>query len=602
MNHLFPAQKKAVQVLGSIMSKYNGAVLQGGEGVGKTLMACEIASNKGKTLWVAPAKVLKDLKEKREQYASEFNISTEIDFISYNKFAMLKHLPASKLRRYKLVVFDECHMLRNYSASYTKRFVKIGNPCLFLSGTPVIKSPKDFIYVLRKCGLWKGLTTKQLYIKYFDAQPSKFGDFMEFGEFQNKTSFQSNVDLVTYKIDHEDINPDMPNFDIHFEMVEGKYEKATDITEETATRLANGLEKVPYVVPLIRKHRRTNDISTSLVLCHFHETARAIHTKLGGILALNSSEVKKAFDEVQLNGGHIVTTTGLTSSSLDLNECNQVYMVESTYSFPLDRQSINRCRRIGKEYPVSVIYYTHSEEAPVIRSFQRKDMLLSEQAHSKMGPSSLARLEQCPGSYWLPDTLSKADYIAYAAHRGTIAHGIIERYLESGEEVCETLDSKVQYAIKKLRAERAKLTHTYDKWGCEVKVNASKIHEELWGTVDFFSYDCSNKVLTVIDYKNGTHDVPVKNNLQLLTYMLMITETYDIYPEKVILKIIQNNKTKTCKYDHNVVLYAHERVSKIIDKIMAAKNNPIEHLAEGECDFFCTARKYHDQIGGQEDE
>ena len=470
LKQLFKAQDQAVVVLNQTIDKYRGAVLQGEEGVGKTLVAKSVAQNKGKTLWVAPAGSLKDIKEKLDEYTAEFNIKADIELISYHGFANQEKLPTSKLGKYDFMIFDESHNLRNWSASWTKRFNRIkSGKFLFLSGTPMVKSPKDYIYVLRKCGLWKGLTTKQLYVKYFDAQPSNFGDFMEFGEFQNKASFESNVDLVTYKLSHKDIDKEMMDFKIDFKMIEGEYKKAKNIKEETKTRLENGLEKTKHVAPLIREHRRENDVSISLVLCHFHETAKALHKELGGTLALTADKVRKEFKNLAQNGGHLITTTGLTSCSLDLNECNNVYMVESTYSFANDRQSINRCRRIGKSGQVNVVYYMFDAEAPVIRSFQRKDMMPSDQAHSKLGPSSLARLEKCPGSYWLPDTLEKADYVAYAAHRGTVAHGILERYMASDEPICDTLDSKVKFAIRTLKKDRDNLPYSAT-WGCEVKV------------------------------------------------------------------------------------------------------------------------------------
>ena len=594
MNNLYPAQKRTVTILSKILEKYSGAVLQGEEGVGKTVMAATIAQDYDKVLWVMPAKAIKGPKgveSKLEKYKVEFKINPNVDCISYHGFASLKKISASQLSKYDFFIFDECHNLRNYSASWTQRFIRLKRECLFLSGTPVINTPKDFIYVLRKCGLWKGMTTKQLYAKYFDAKPSNYGDFLEFGEFQNKESFNANMKKVVCNLEHKDIDPDMPDIKIKVQMVDGEFEKAEDITEETKTRLNNGLAKVHDSVKYILKYDVENGIDTSLVLCHFHETAKAVHEKLGGKIALNSKDVAKEFKNLAENGGILVTTTGLTSCNLDLNECDTVHIVESTYSFPLDRQSINRCRRVGKKNEVTAIYYTYPDENPVIKSFQRKDML--DQAHSKMGPSSLARLEKCPGSYWLPDTLEKQDYVEYAAHKGHIAHEIVEEYVNNPKaEICETLEPNVKACIKHLREARRGAT----KWGCEVKVNADHIHEELWGTCDFFAWNEKSESLVVIDFKNGNYKVNVEDNLQLQTYALMVSHTYGLKPLTITTGIHQKGKLKVCIHKESMLKSVEERLKKFVESINAAKKNPIEHLNKGECDFFCTARKYHEQI------
>ena len=414
---LFPAQKKAVALLDDILRRYKGAVLRGEEGTGKTLMASTIAESYEKVLWVCPAGVIKDIRAKIDEY----KLDVDIDLISYHGFGNVNKISAKDMKQYDFMIFDECHNLRNYKASWTTRFVRLRGPqqYLFLSGTPLLKSPMDFMYVLRKCGLWAGKSTNDFKIRYFGATPSKFGDFLDIGEFQNATCFQTQVDKVTALIKHKDIDSNMPNMNLHFEMVEGDYEKPKDITKETTVRKEYGLRKVPQVAERIRAIRRENMGSkVSITLCHFHETAKGIHREIGGTLALTPKGVSQAIESAKFNGGHIVTTLGLTSSSYNFNECNTVFIVESTYSFPLDRQSINRCRRIGKTDEVDVYYFAYAGEAPLLKSFQRKYLTESIGNHAKMGPSKLARLEKCPGSYWLPDTLTKKDYIEIASAKG----------------------------------------------------------------------------------------------------------------------------------------------------------------------------------------
>ena len=587
---LFPAQQKTVALLDDTLKRYKGAVLRGEEGTGKTLMASTIAESYEKVLWVCPAFAIKDLRAKID----ECELDVDIDLISYNGFGNVNKISAKDMKQYDLMIFDECHNLRNYKASWTTRFVRLRGPqqYLFLSGTPLLKSPLDFMYVLRKCGLWAGKSTNDFKIRYFGAKPSKFGDFLEVGEFQNATCFQTQVDKVTAVIKHKDIDANMPNMNLHFEHIEGDYERPKDITKETTIRKEYGLRKVPQVAKRIKEIRRGNSQTrVALTLCHFHDTARRIHAELGGTLCLTPKRVAEAIEDAKFNGGHIVTTLGLTSSSYNFNECNTVFMVESTYSFPLDRQSINRCRRIGKVDEVDVYYFAYPGEAPLLKSFQRQYLTESVGGHAKMGPSKLSRLEKCPGSYWLPDTLTRKDYIEIASMKGTKNHEALERYINDPNADLDHAPREIVECVKYCRKQVSKA----DKSGVEVKVHAKHIHEELWGTADFFSYDAEKEKLIVLDYKNGSAPVAVEDNLQLQAYSAMISHTYKLPVKTLTTIIFQKNKMKHCTYRKNVIPLIEERLQIVVDKIAKAKKDPIAYLNKGKCDFFCTARAYHDQ-------
>ena len=593
---LFPAQARAVNFLHDTLKRFDGAVLRGEEGSGKTLMAAEIASEYQKCLWVCPARAIKDIEKKFK----EFKIGENITLMSYHAFGNLKKTPAKDFKQYNFMIFDECHELRNYRASWTTRFVKLKGTqqYLFLSGTPLLKSPKDFLYVLRKCGLWRGKPTEYFYRRYFGAEKSKFGDFLDkSGPFQNKTCYQTQVDKVTTVITKKDIDANMPDMNINIEVIEGEYEKPKDITEETKVRKAFGIKKVPLVADAIRRDRKQKGIKTSLTLCYFHKTANELHKILGGTLALNATEVQRAIEVCREETGNIITTVGLTNCSYDFNECDDVYIVESTYSFPLDRQSINRCRRIGKTNEVNVTYFTFAGEAPIVKSFQRQYLTESVSSHAKMGPSKLARLEMCPGSYWLPDTLTKQDYIEAAAERGTKNHAALERYVLDPVADLDECPKEIIPCVKYCR----KLSEGAELFKVEAKVNAHHIHEELAGSADFFAYYKDTKKLVVLDYKNGSASVAVEDNIQLLAYSLMISHTYNLEVDQLTTIIYQKDKMKHCTYRKNVIPSIESRLKRIVNAILDAEKNPIEHLNKGKCDFFCTARKYHDQQTGEKE-
>ena len=120
---LYPFQRKAVRVLKKILRNNSGAVLRADEGVGKTIITASLVETKH-TLMVVPARIIKGIREKLDQYAEE-GFKTYIDLVSYQTFADVSKLSSIDLQKYKYIVFDECHMLRNYKAGWTTRLCKL---------------------------------------------------------------------------------------------------------------------------------------------------------------------------------------------------------------------------------------------------------------------------------------------------------------------------------------------------------------------------------------------------------------------------------------------------------------------------------------------
>ena len=140
------------------------------EGIGKTIITASVVGTQS-TLMVVPARILKGIREKLDSYV-ERGFDTNIDLVSYHTFADVSKLTALQLQKYKFIVFDECHMLRNYKAGWTTRLCKLRHigldrRFLFLSATPMIKSPLDYIYILRKTGVFDYTTMEQIRIETF---------------------------------------------------------------------------------------------------------------------------------------------------------------------------------------------------------------------------------------------------------------------------------------------------------------------------------------------------------------------------------------------------------------------------------------------------
>ena len=583
---LTPKQKYTRIALEAVLEKYRGAVLRGDMGVGKTWIACDIASKYKNVLFVGKASSLADLRDKMSQYERDTGNLLNITAISYQGYANPKKMSTTQLSKYDLFIWDESHLLRNYSASYTTRYCRgTKGKHLHLSGTPLLNSPKDFLYVLRKCGLFE--STDWFYKQYFNSHKSRTGYWVH-GEFRNEDCYQNHVDRVCVELHKKDVQSDMP--DILFNVVDlpGKYSPPEDITKETKTRIEAGLTKVKGAAKHISKTLRETGATRGLILCYFHEVAKKVSEELGAPVATTKEQVRKEFKRMAKDGGFLVTTLGLTSSSLDLNECDYVFMVESTYSYPLDMQSVERCQRLGKKNDVHVYYYVLGGETSIAKSFSRQ-YLLDNRGRSKLSPSQLARLEKCPGSYWLPALDERPEYVEKAVAEGTKLHEVVERYLTSSKE---SLPTSLPEITRLMITSCRKLKNSSKYSGVESKVNLFTVHPKFQGTVDFWAF--FNDTLYVVDYKSGSAAVSVENNLQLIGYSLMILHTYRLKPKRIHHIILQRDKKKACFYEESVLQSWERRVQRIIDKIKEAEHEPIKYInQDSRCDFFCPAREYH---------
>ena len=587
---LLPAQKRAVIGLQGILAKQRGAVLRGETGVGKTFIAAEVAREYTNVLIICKASAIKDVGSKFDDYRPR-----TFDIMSYQAFGDVIKTPIEKLKGYDLIIFDECHFLANWSAAYTKRFVKDLRmkdiKYLFMSGTPMIKSAKDFLYVLRKCGCFANMTMEELKIHFFNATPSPYGKGMILGEFRNENEFQDAVDDYVYEITKAEVSRNHPQPKITTHILEGESADFKDITECTKARKETGLRKVEGATYAIRKYWRDNRITTSIILCHFHEVAEEMGKALGVQVATTKEKVYKEFKRLNNKGGHLVTTTGLTSSSLDCNKCNWVFMVESSYSAALDKQSYDRCDRIGKKLHLNVVYFAFDGEHTHIRSMEREYLKgrFDHDPKTRIYPSYLDILDTCAGSHWLPDSRDIPSYIENAAINGSKKHAVLERYIKAGRKASTYASPEVRYAVEFCNS----LRKGCKLWGVESRSAYNYRGFKVSGKLDFWCYDNDEKTLYIYDYKNGKTPVRAENNLQLIAYAVMALETFNVKPKEVVVGIIQSCQTKEVTFNLEDMEANKQRINGIIDRVIKAKDKPLEHLNKEKCSTFCKASAIH---------
>ena len=147
-NRLFDFQAAAVKIAAHHLNKRNGVLIGDVVGLGKTLMATAVArifeDDFGlETLIISP----KNLVSMWENYAHEYGLRARVVSLS----RVLSELPS--LRRYRLVIIDESHNLRNREG---KRYRAIQeyvreneSKCILLSATPYNKTYLDLSSQLR---------------------------------------------------------------------------------------------------------------------------------------------------------------------------------------------------------------------------------------------------------------------------------------------------------------------------------------------------------------------------------------------------------------------------------------------------------------------
>ena len=147
-DRLLPYQEAAVKIAARYLNQRGGVLIGDVVGLGKTLMATAVArifedDQEFETLILCP----RNLVRMWEDYAHEYRLHAKVLSIT----RAITELPT--LRRYRLVIVDESHNLRNRES---KRFHAIrdyvhknGSKCILLSATPYNKTYLDLSSQLR---------------------------------------------------------------------------------------------------------------------------------------------------------------------------------------------------------------------------------------------------------------------------------------------------------------------------------------------------------------------------------------------------------------------------------------------------------------------
>lgn len=179
-----------------------------------------------------------------------------------------------------------------------------------------------------------------------------------------------------------------------------------------------------------------------------------------------------------------------------------------------------------------------------------------QRAHATWSASATARNWHCPGaltmSLYAPD-----DKESIHAARGTAAHQIAEKCLRGGMDASDFLDTveKTKEHDITIDEELANSAQEYVDYcrelGSKAGAHQSWVEErfdlsalgtpfDAGGTGDFVHYAPHDRALEIVDLKNGTGVVDVKENPQLRTYALgALLHHQDLDVDTVTVTIVQ---------------------------------------------------------------
>jgi hypothetical protein len=139
--------------------------------------------------------------------------------------------------------------------------------------------------------------------------------------------------------------------------------------------------------------------------------------------------------------------------------------------------------------------------------------------HSKIGPSSMHRWGNCPGSVKLSENMPKTTSVH--AEEGTKAHDLAEKILKGEKLDLAKYDEEMVEAVTVYVDFIRKESENADFLLIEEGFALTELHPDLFGTSDAIIYHRSRKLLQTVDYKHGKGlAVEAESNEQLMTYAL----------------------------------------------------------------------------------
>ena len=402
---LFPHQEVAKQFL---ITKQR-AILADSPRVGKTMPTAAAALENLPALIVCPAivktvwrdaihKINPDIDVqiiKGRKGAEELDASSPVTIINYDLLGDIK-----KIAKFKTLVLDESHRIKNHKAKRTEACLKLMNsiPNVYaLSGTPIPNRPIELFPLLKGLGLYRG-GWYDFAVRYAKAWNAPWGldtngasNLPELKQLMSghilrrtkdevfKDYQEPAVSLITFDLPVDrreqafapDVLIDHPSPMLAFDglaevMVEAGQRKVKPAAEFIADKLTNG----PVVV---FAHHKSVVHQLEMLLAH---EKPAIIT--GEVPSNKRDELIKDFQSGKTN--LFIGNIAACSEGVDLSRADQVVFVEATWQTSALEQASSRVENINKNNNAVIYLLTiaNSLDHTILKKILKKKQIINQ--------------------------------------------------------------------------------------------------------------------------------------------------------------------------------------------------------------------------------
>lgn len=296
-----------------------------------------------------------------------------------------KHLTAIQARQPKVVVGDECHLVKNYKTGRAEAFIALAKTpsvvsMIGLSGTPIVNRPIEFYTFLSLLRPEEFASWKKYAIRYCDGKYEQVT--------RNKTVFVAKGATNTGELNRrlrslmirrtkDQVLKELPAKIRQITPVEmtvaeqrqyrtvAKTEHPNALAQITALRQEVGRIKVRAAIEWIEQYAETD--TPLLVFAHHHDVLDALeqgcknlnvtYGRIDG--AVSQEQRTRLVDEFQAGKRNVMLlSTKAAGVGITLTRASNVLVVERSWTPGDEVQAEDRCHRIGQAQSVTIRYLT----------------------------------------------------------------------------------------------------------------------------------------------------------------------------------------------------------------------------------------------------
>lgn len=418
-SYLLPHQEEAIKFSRRLPS----SLLYLKPGTGKTLIGLHLGKEQ-RTAFVVPASLCRNWLSENEKFGVISNLTWwnpakskeyPIDSFVCSYEALLK-LDISKLKSFKMFVFDECHKLKSEDSQRTKHVYKVISKLkpqtVFLSGTPFTttvadaysqylildsanpESPLHTEEEFRSLSAFKGNFMFMEGHRQVTTKTGKTVKIPQYSGFQNQTRFFELTDPITFRkeldlnlpeLNHQIlvVNASRVPKEVDLQLQEMALSLGKDVTHFQTARKLSALAKAKAFADIIQEYHETS--GAIVAFSCFPDVLDVVSTAIGSklkvkILGAKTSQTDRGVITQEFQQGKIdvllcsllVAREGFTLTRANTAIFNDISPVASD-----NEQASKRVHRIGQTRDCRIIYLSRGriDSRLTVLCTEKKDVI-----------------------------------------------------------------------------------------------------------------------------------------------------------------------------------------------------------------------------------